>query len=85
MENAAEAGDLEAQGWVPGAKAEAGHQELLRAANAERIRVPTEAGPQDTPVRGSVLVQGPVWGIAKCGSGALLMVRRTPIRPSRPT
>jgi hypothetical protein len=58
MEQAAEASDFEAECWVPGAKAEAGRQELLRAANAERIRVPTRAGPRRTPVRGSVPVQG---------------------------
>ena len=59
MEELAEAGDFQAAFWVPGAKALAGRQELLRAANADRIRVPTEAGPRRTPIRGSVPVQGP--------------------------
>ena len=58
MERMAEAGDFEAQCWVPGAKAHAGRLELLHAANAKRIRVPTRAGPRRTPVRGSVPVHG---------------------------
>ena len=58
MENAAEAGDFPAKDWVWQAKAQAGRQELLQAANAERIRVPTKAGARRTPIRGSVPVRG---------------------------
>ena len=63
MERQAEAGDFQAACWVPGAKAQAGRQELMRAANADRIRVRTQAGPRDTPIRGSIRVQEPgeVW------------------------
>jgi hypothetical protein len=59
MEKAAEAGDFPAKDWVWLAKAQAGRQELMRAANAERVRVPTKAGPRRTPIRGSVPVRGP--------------------------